>query len=106
MDLTKITTPFGLLDPDTQEALKGHGGPYELYCPAGWSNYFGQPQWHTNKVCRVKPQPRKPREFVAFLYDDGKSVLVEAPGNGEVAWSWRSIAPCRETIRVREVLKE
>jgi hypothetical protein len=26
-DLTKITEPFGLLDPETQEALVVHGGP-------------------------------------------------------------------------------
>lgn len=26
IDLTKITTPFGLLDAETQEALKAHGG--------------------------------------------------------------------------------
>jgi hypothetical protein len=24
-DLTKITTPFGLLDPETKEALRAHG---------------------------------------------------------------------------------
>ena len=27
-DLTTLTTPFGLLDRETQEALKAHGGPY------------------------------------------------------------------------------
>ena len=28
-DLTKITTPYGLLDEATQKALQDHGGPYE-----------------------------------------------------------------------------
>ena len=30
-DLTKIEKPFGLLDAETQAALKAHGGPWEYF---------------------------------------------------------------------------
>lgn len=66
-DLTKITTPFGLLDAETQEALRAHGGPYEWYHGAkrGWLD-DPNPQ-HTfykgSLTIRVKPQPPKPREW-------------------------------------------
>jgi hypothetical protein len=39
-DLTKITTPFGLLDAKTQQALRDHlaaGGELEVY-NNGWRN--------------------------------------------------------------------
>lgn len=35
-DLTKITTPFGLLDKETQAALRAHGGPLEVFTSSGW----------------------------------------------------------------------
>jgi hypothetical protein len=56
IDLTKIKTPFGLLEPETQEALKAHGGPYEVYCHGEWleNNY---PTFRLAVVYRVKPQP-------------------------------------------------
>lgn len=54
-DLTKITTPFGLLDPETQEALKAHGGPYEVYFSVGWES-VASPFWAINCCYRVKPQ--------------------------------------------------
>ncbi|MGL4527530.1 MAG: hypothetical protein ACRCUC_11170 [Aestuariivirga sp.] len=73
VDLTKITTPFALLDEvygaGTQEALKAHGGPYEiLYHTGQWSKYdhhgFGP-----GNTYRVKPVPPKPREWWITLYD-------------------------------------
>jgi hypothetical protein len=61
-DLTAITTPFGLLDDATREALKAHGGPYQVYGPDGnWTSW--PPGWHVNCVYRVKPSPPKPREW-------------------------------------------
>ncbi len=62
-DLTAITTPFGLLDRETQEALKAHGGPYEVYMshPAIWTEC--QPAWYGCLAIRVKPAPPKPREW-------------------------------------------
>ena len=37
-DLTDLKTPFGLLDRETQEALKAHGGPYEYWNGGSWTN--------------------------------------------------------------------
>ena len=65
-DLTKITTPFGLLDAETQEALKAHGGPYEFWHWAhnDWRAPDGeQPGWNSATVYRVKIAPPKPREL-------------------------------------------
>lgn len=55
-DLTKITTPFGLLDPETQEALKAHGGPYECWDGGKWLGWV-YPSWLGDNTYRVKPQP-------------------------------------------------
>lgn len=37
-NLTKIDRPFGLLDPETQEALRieGRKGNVEVFCDGGW----------------------------------------------------------------------
>ena len=64
-DLTKITTPFGLLDPETQEALRAHGGPLEQFRGVGWGdvNSIGLTRSITY---RVKPSPPKPREAWSY----------------------------------------
>jgi hypothetical protein len=56
MDLTKITTPFGLLDPETQAALKAHGGPYEMFHGLGWMEN-GHYDFNSSITYRVKPAP-------------------------------------------------
>ena len=61
-DLTAIKTPFGLLDRETQETLKAHGGPYEMYFAEGWVEW-NSPEWGNTCVYRVKPPPPKPREW-------------------------------------------
>lgn len=64
MDLTKITTPFGLLDEATQKALKEHGGPYERYTDDGkWVAWPGTEIWWKAAIYRVKIEPPKPREW-------------------------------------------
>ena len=64
-DLTTITMPFGLLDAETQEALKAHGGPYEWYASCdGWAEWT--PNWDWPNTYRVKPAPPKPRERWAY----------------------------------------
>lgn len=55
-NLTKITTPFGLLEEETQEALKAHGGPWEYYDGHSWSTRI-EPLFARSCVYRVKPQP-------------------------------------------------
>ena len=52
-DLTAIITPFGLLDRETQEALKAHGGPYEMYYgTVGWKSEIS-PGWMASNTYRA-----------------------------------------------------
>lgn len=77
-DLTKITTPYGLLDTATREALKAHGGPFEYAAPENdwrWVSVFDErPLWRRQNVYRVKPQPPKPRE--AWIEVDAQGRFV------------------------------
>jgi hypothetical protein len=72
-DLTKITTPFGLLDDETRAALRAHGGPYE-YAGGGTSWAFrevtGHLAWFPSNVYRVKPTPPAPREYWITSFDN------------------------------------
>lgn len=97
MDLTAIKTPFGLLDDATREALKAHGGPWEIWSGAVWDepSYPGRfDGWYTY---RVKPQPPKPREWL--LNPEGRSFLSIDPDNSHevIPSGW---------VRVREVLPD
>ena len=65
IDLTKIATPFGLLDAETQEALRAHGGPYEVYRSLGWGDVL-QPSFDAIYAYRVKPARPKPRECWSY----------------------------------------
>ena len=56
VDLTNITTPFGLLNETTQEALKTHEGPWEMYDIGGWT-LNPKPMWSKCRVYRVKRMP-------------------------------------------------
>jgi len=70
-DLTKITTPFGLLDAETQEALRHHrnsGGELEVY-NNGWREIVGADFYFGSLVTyRAKP---KPLEFWVNEYPHG-----------------------------------
>lgn len=55
-DLTAITTPFGLLDEETQEALRAHGGPYERYYGEGWQ-IFESDDFSHDRTYRAKATP-------------------------------------------------
>jgi hypothetical protein len=94
-DLTAITTPFGLLDDATREALKAHGGPWEAFGVAGWSPIFGDCPFNQWIAYRVKPSPPKPREWVlcaGILHPCDVSALYLARRH-----------PGEEVVRVREV---
>jgi hypothetical protein len=53
-DLTKITTPFGLLDKETQAALKAHEGEIEIYYYVnGWR--VVSPSFFITSTYRAKP---------------------------------------------------
>jgi hypothetical protein len=67
-DLTAIATPFGLLDRETQEALKAHDGPFEMYFGEGWVEW-NSPEWGNTCVYRVKPAPPKPRDIWLIEWD-------------------------------------
>jgi len=56
-DLTKNTTPFGLLTPEDQEALKAWSHGVQRYCADGvWRN--DQPHfWAPAVAYRAKPAP-------------------------------------------------
>lgn len=58
-DLTAITTPFGLLDRETQEALKDHCGPWEVFTDRGWEKPSEPAGWYASRAYRVKPAPRE-----------------------------------------------
>lgn len=58
IDLTKITTPFGLLDEETKEALKSHKGEIEIYTSGGWCVCV-RPPWDCACTYRAKPGPRE-----------------------------------------------
>lgn len=59
-DLTKITAPFGLLDPETQEALRKWEHGVDCYEPiVGWQK-VQRPTWKTNLTYRARPAPLVP----------------------------------------------
>lgn len=84
-DLTKITTPFGLLDAETQEALRAHGGPYQWW-QGVWEDI--EPNWVGTMTYRVKPQPPRPRECViGFHKGGGKVFLQDAEYAEQYGWT-------------------
>lgn len=106
LDLTTITTPFGLLDAETQAALKAHGGPWEYFGTGGWSQAGHPHQWHDGYAYRVKPAPPKPRErwaYGAHMHDTLEAaekfrgdVDRANPGNGyldEPITRWVEVLP-------------
>jgi hypothetical protein len=59
-DLTKITTPYGLLDKDTQEALKtAHslGKTIQIFDILGKWSEVCNPKFDVALAYRVKPEP-------------------------------------------------
>ena len=70
IDLTKITTPFGLLDETVQEQLRLHGGPYEYFGTSGnWESLHSLFEWLPNFVYRVKPEPKVETCTLAVFID-------------------------------------
>jgi hypothetical protein len=55
-DIFNITTPFGLLDEATQEALKGWKGKWEVYSYQGWDE-ITIPRWSNLSTYRAIPLP-------------------------------------------------
>jgi hypothetical protein len=102
-DLTKIEKPFGLLDTETQAALRAHGGPYEWFMSGKWEEI--EPMFAAHVTYRVKPQPPKPREFwisVDVAQNTPNPVYWAVPAERPAPSAWESAY----TIRVREALPE
>lgn len=78
-DLTKITTPFGLLDEETQRALKECGGPWEIFDYMGKWSSRAEPEFCKSYAYRQKQQPR---EYVAWQVVDSDGVPVSRWDSG------------------------
>jgi hypothetical protein len=92
MDLTKITTPFGLLDEATQKALRECGGPWQCVSDFGWTE-LPHASFLPRLTYRQKPQPPKPREITLFEYEDGtaSSVMLSMRGMFTAKTKWREV---------------
>lgn len=93
-DLTQINVPFGLLDPETQEALKAHGGPYEYYDGPDWVEHSLDVLGFSHWAWRVKPTPPQPRTIYLCEFRDGERSLIDATkaalayGHGATVSEW------------------
>ena len=78
-DLTKITTPYGLLDDETKEALKAHGGPYEFwgFSQAKW--FPSNPSWHRGIIYRVAHD----KDTINWDHVADKFICMARDKNGE-----------------------
>lgn len=102
-DLTQIKVPFGLLDSETQEALKAHGGPYEVFSHFGWGFWGGEPiyGWPGDRAIRVKPTTPQPRTLYLCEFRDGErsfhKTAIDATkaalayGHGATVSEWREV---------------
>jgi hypothetical protein len=100
MDLTKIEKPFGLLDAETQEELRAHGGPYERFDGYEWVSCGINDSWMAT-VYRVKPAPPKPREWFLVQNSTQRFAFESAADARDCAIKTTGFA---EVIHVREVL--
>ena len=105
-DLTALTTPFGLLDPETQEALKAHGGPYETFMQKSWVGLpagqdFSRTRFDYSYAVRVRPAPPQPRTIYLCEFQSGERSIHKtaidatkaalAYGPGATVSEWREV---------------
>lgn len=84
IDLTKITTAFGLLDDETQQRLRNHPGPLQYYSGHDfWRTKNSSKSFFSLLVYRVEPTPPKPLEL--FIVLDQLGVRHEMLGSREAA---------------------
>ena len=100
-DLTKITTPFGLLDDETQAALMAYvndGGAVQRYTAVGeWLDYDFEPEFYHNVTYRAKPLtlPKWPTGLLPkwkwiAMDEDGAIYLHSAQPHREFLKYWSS----------------
>ena len=79
VDLTSITTPFGLLPPETQAALKAHDGVVECFTRHGEWELCRWPAWLVETSYRAAPRPKVKTHAVDgvtyFTHDDKPEVF-------------------------------
>ena len=56
VDLTANRVRCNLMDPDELQALKDHGGPWEIWVSGKW-RYIDYPNWQDYSTYRVAPKP-------------------------------------------------
>ena len=83
-DLTAITTPFGLLDAATQEALRAHGGPYEMLRGVNhleWREVDDSADlWKVSLTYRLQRPPKVEKAMQdRWLDEDGDLFILEHP---------------------------
>jgi hypothetical protein len=77
-DLTKITTPFGLLDAETQDALRqaySDNIGVQVYTRHGWTDMVLSPEWYGSCTYRIKPDPKLVSQWV--------NIYAQSVGNQE-----------------------
>jgi hypothetical protein len=79
--LTNITTPFGLLDPETAKALKECGGPWEFYTDHGIWKPADDPAWVWRTVYR-KAADTKPSIDWTHIAEGWNWLARDADGLG------------------------
>ena len=97
-DLTKLTTPLGLLDDETRERLKAHGGPYYFWTlEQGWSEAIADPSieepFLEGRFSRSDAHPAERfwcPEYVYRVYPD--SVTKDSINWDHVADRWVCLA--------------
>ena len=57
VDLTANRVRCDLMDPDELQAMKDHGGPYEVRGIEGWIWMHFDPAWDYHNTYRVTPKP-------------------------------------------------
>ena len=105
-DLTKITTPFGLLAVEAQNALKAaflDEKELQFYSNEGfWKTIGGDPLWSTGTTYRVKPAPVTVSMW-SNVYPDGCGCSCDSRKMADRVASTRRIAVLRVDITDGEV---
>ena len=71
VDLTANRVRCDLMDPDELRALKGHGGPYEIWGVKGWILMGSTPAWDHHNTYRVAPKPVVETVVLCYRRDSG-----------------------------------
>lgn len=83
IDLTAITTPFGLLDEATQKALRDDGGPYQFYGGSDKWMDCNLPGFCLITTYRKKPAPKIETVVLYGLKSGGHWIFGEADASDD-----------------------